>query len=96
MSSAGMTGGAGYYTAVANAVKAIGSIVKLTPEEFSRVLSTVSDPLVVTSTGGLFSKWHKYLFAYRGLTLYCKSSSELLLPGGAQVIEAQKISIPDI
>ncbi|MCK5786879.1 MAG: hypothetical protein KAH54_10025 [Candidatus Sabulitectum sp.] len=96
MSTSGLAGGAAYYTAMANAVKAVGSIVKLKPEEFTRILSTVSDPLIVTATGGLFSKWYKYLFAYRGLTFYCKSSSEFMLPGGAQVIEAQKISIPDI
>lgn len=91
-----MNTAAAHYAAMANAVKAIGSIVKLTPEEFSRVLSQVSDSLVVTATGGVFSQWHKYLFAHKGLTFYCKSRNELMLPGGAQVIQAEKISIPDI
>ncbi|MCD4707506.1 MAG: hypothetical protein K8S62_07185 [Candidatus Sabulitectum sp.] len=95
MSTAGAGAAAGHYAAMANAVKAMGSIIKLDPEEFQRVLSFVDDPLVVTADGGVFSKWHKYIFSYKGLTLYCKSSAEIFLPGGARTIQARKISIPD-
>lgn len=93
---AGAAGAAGYYAAMANAVKAIGSIIKLDPEEFQRVLVLADNPLVVIASGGVFSKWHKYVFSFKGLTFYSKSNTELILPGGAQIIKARKISIPDI
>ena len=98
MSTAGAGAGAAasHYAVMANAVKAIGSIVKLSPEEFDRVLRQLEDPLVVMASGGLFNKWYKYLFSYKGLTFYCKSSEEIMLPGGATLIQARKISIPDI
>ncbi|OPX29483.1 MAG: hypothetical protein B1H09_06315 [Gemmatimonadaceae bacterium 4484_173] len=87
---------AGHYASVANAVKAVGSIVTLTPEEFLRILSAADDPLVVTALGGLFVKWYKYIFSFKGLTFYCKSRSELMMPGSVQLIQAKKISVPDI
>lgn len=93
---AGVGVAAGHYAAMANAVKAIGSIIKLDSAEFQRVLVLAESPLVVTAEGGVFSKWYKYVFSFRGLTFYCKSNAELILPGGAQVIQARKISIPDI
>lgn len=93
---AGTGAAAGYYAAVANAQKAIGSIIKLDPEEFQKVLVLADSPLVVIAAGGIFTKWHKYVFSFRGLTFYCKSNAELILPGGAQIVNARKISIPDI
>lgn len=36
-SGVGAVGAAGYYAAMANAVKAMGSIIKLDPEEFQKV-----------------------------------------------------------
>jgi len=86
----------GHYAAMANAVKAVGSIVTLTPEEFLSVLSAADSPLVVTALGGLFVKWYKYIFSFKGLTFYCKSRSELMMPGNVQLIQAGKISVPDI
>ncbi len=93
---AGAVGAAGYYAAIANAVKAMGSIIKLDPDEFQRVLVLADSPLVVIAAGGVFTKWYKYVFSFKGLTFYCKSKTELMLPGGAQIIKARKISIPDI
>ncbi|MCK5841028.1 MAG: hypothetical protein KAH31_02585 [Candidatus Sabulitectum sp.] len=98
MSTAGVgaVGAAGYYASMANAVKAIGSIIKLDPEEFQKVLVLADSPLVVIAAGGVFTKWHKYVFSFKGLTFYCKSNTELMLPGGSRIIKARKISIPDI
>lgn len=96
VSGAGAGAAAGHYTAMANAVKAVGSIIKLDPEEFQRVLSLTENPMVVIAEGGVFSKWYKYVFSLKGLTFHCKSNEEFMLPGGAQVIKARKISIPDI
>lgn len=96
MSTAGAGAAAGHYAAMANAVKAIGSIIKLDTEEFQRVLSLVDNPLIVTAEGRVFSRWYKYIFSFRGLTFYCKSNTELMLPGGVQIIRARKISIPEI
>jgi hypothetical protein len=85
-----------YSEAVANAVKTVGSLVTLTPEEFTRVLSMTTDALVVSAEGGLLSRSYKYIFSFKGLTFYCKSRSELMMPGNVQLIQAKKISVPDL
>ncbi len=81
---------------IANAIKACGVIVSVTPFEFVNILARMEDPLIVGATGGLFSAHYKYLTTYRGLTFYCKSSTPLDVPMGAEIVEANKISIPDL
>lgn len=87
---------AAYLAVVANAVKASGTVVRVDASEFERILSLGDRPLVVKSTGGVFSTAHKYLTSYRGLAFYCKSATELALPGDTELIRANKISIPDL
>jgi hypothetical protein len=70
--------------AIANAVKAFGTIVRVEPEEFMKILSLDRNPLVVQSRGGLFSRSNKYLTSYRGLAFFCKSRTALNLPGESQ------------
>jgi hypothetical protein len=41
--------------AIANAVKVSGTIVKVKPEEFARILARQPGLLVVTAEGGFFS-----------------------------------------
>jgi hypothetical protein len=50
----------------------------------------------VQSKGGFLSKTSKYLTSYKGLAFFCKSRTELALPGESQRILANKISIPDM
>ena len=87
---------AGHIAAVANAIKACGTVVRLEPEEFQRVLGLQENPLIVCATGGFFSTSYKYLTSWRGLAFYCKSPGELHLPQDAEVINASKISVPDL
>ena len=48
------------------AVLASGTIVKLEPQEFQKVLAQIDDALVVVSRGGVFTLHFKYLVSYKG------------------------------
>ena len=87
---------AAYIAAVANAIKACGTVVRVEPGEFLRILDLQEEPLIVRTEGGLLSKSFQYLTTYRGLAFHCKSSTELNLPGRAELIHARKMSIPDL
>ena len=49
-------GGAAAAAAIANAIKASGVLLRLDPTEFLKIVGRAPDPLVVTATGGLFTK----------------------------------------
>ena len=66
--------------ALAQAVKASGAIVRLDPDEFSKLLVRQEAPLVVHAVGGLLSSNYQYLFGYKGLVFYTKSPEPLGLP----------------
>jgi hypothetical protein len=85
---------AGAAAAIAQAIKASGSIIKFETGEFQKILHKNKDPLIVMSEGGLLSTKYHYLTNYRGLTFYCKSSTTLDLPTGAELIYSKKIWIP--
>jgi len=88
-------GAAGAYTAAIEALKAMGPIVCVEPQQFLAILEKADDPLVVHSTGGLLTK-HKYLTYYKGLIFFAKSKEMLLIPASVEVIAAKKISVPQI
>ena len=80
--------------AIVQAIKASGVVVRLEPVEFSRILTRVKTPLVVTAEGGLFSTTYKYLVAYKGLAFYTESKASLALPPDVEVVKAGRIWIP--
>jgi hypothetical protein len=80
--------------AIAQATKASGVIVRLTPENFRSVLDKMKDPLVVYAEGGLFSTKYEYLASYKGLAFYTKSSEPIPLPASVETVIAAKIWIP--
>lgn len=82
------------YAAIAQAVKASGAIVSLSPEEFMKILAKSKEPLVVTAKGGMIKANYQYLTGYKGLVFYTKSPTPLMLPGGAEVITSKQIWIP--
>ncbi len=86
--------GAAAAAAIADAIKASGVLVRIAPEEFAKVLRLVKDPLVVTAEGGLFGKSYQYLMSYKGLAFFTKSSEPMTLPVDAEVVRANRISIP--
>ena len=90
----GAAGGAVVAMAVANAKRASGVVVSVTPENFSKIVARVERPLVVHATGGFLSTSYQYLTTYRGLAFYTKSRQPVQLPAGAELIAAESIWIP--
>jgi hypothetical protein len=85
---------AAIYSAIAQAVKASGVIVHVEPEDFMKILARTKDPLVVAAKGGTFKKNFQYLTGYKGLAFFTKTTTPLMLPGGAEVVSAKQIWIP--
>lgn len=94
MGYAAGTGAAAAAAALAQAIKASGAIVRMTPEDFAIILSKSEEPLVVTAQGGIFSKNYQYLTSYKGLFFFAKSSKALQLPSDAEVISCKNIWLP--
>jgi hypothetical protein len=80
--------------AIAKAIKASGVILRVKPEEFSKLLNRATDPLIVVAEGGLFSTNYQYLMSYKGLTFFTKSSTPLQLPSTAELVTADSIWMP--
>jgi len=92
--SNGAVAAAAAAAAIANAVKASGVLVNLSPEEFQKVLHRSKDGLVVVSEGGFFSKSYRYLLGYRGFAFYTKSPEPISMPAGIEIVAARQIWIP--
>lgn len=94
--SAGAAGGAAAAAAAAaaNATRAMGTIVRVEPDQFLDVLRRHPGGLVVHATGGFFSTNYQYLTSYKGLAFYTKASHPLDLPDGAELIPAKSIWVP--
>jgi hypothetical protein len=94
--SAGASAGAAAAAAAAaaQAIKASGTIVRVEPEDFLRILARQNEPLVVHATAGFFSTSYMYLASYKGLAFFTKSAAPLDLPSTCEIVQAQKIWIP--
>jgi len=90
----GAAAGAVVAAAIANAIKASGVLVSVSPEDFAAIVRRTERPLVVVAKGGFFSTHYNYLTSYKGLAFYTKSPAPLMLPVDAEVIKAKGISIP--
>lgn len=90
-----MSNGTAAAAAIAQAIKASGAIVRVSPEDFSTIVDRVEKPLVVVSVGKLFGTRYHYLTGYKGLIFYTKSSRQLVLKGSAEYINARSIHIPN-
>ncbi|MGH7699316.1 MAG: hypothetical protein ACREMJ_02190 [Gemmatimonadales bacterium] len=89
-----MYGAAAHAAAVAQAIKASGTIVRLEPAEFERFAGRIEAPLVVTARSRFFGERFHYLTSYKGLAFYSKSSAPVNLPGRAEIIDARTIWVP--
>jgi len=83
---------AGAAAAIAQAIKASGTIVQVEPEVFTRLLAGNAQGLVVHAPAA-FSR-HKYLMGYKGLACWTRSREPLFVPSAVQVVEAKKIWVP--
>jgi GGDEF domain-containing protein len=79
---------------IANAVKASGTVVRIEPEEFLKILKKVDAPLVIYAEGGMISTNYQYMVSYKGFAFYCKADDPIELPKKAEVVVADKIWIP--
>jgi GGDEF domain-containing protein len=79
---------------IANAVKASGTVVRIEPDEFLKILKKVDAPLVIYAEGGMISTNYQYMVSYKGFAFYCKADDPIELPKKAEVVIAGKIWIP--
>jgi hypothetical protein len=79
---------------IANAIKASGTVVRIEPEEFLKILKKVDAPLVIYAEGGMISTNYQYMVSYKGFAFYCKADEPIELPKKAEVVVADKIWIP--
>ena len=89
-----MSNGAAAVAAEINALKAMGSIVSVGPDEFTKIVRKADKPLVVSATGGLLKTNYRYLTSYKGLFFYTKSAVPLEFSGNTELVAARKIWIP--
>jgi hypothetical protein len=79
---------------IANAVKASGTVVRIQPAEFLKILKKIESPLIVYAEGGLISTNHQYLVSYKGFAFYTRANDQIELPRNTEVVVAEKIWIP--
>ncbi len=89
-----MSNGAVIAAAIANAIKASGSIVKVDSRDFQSIVQRTERPLIVMVKPGFLFRTYRYLSSYKGLTFYTKSATPLNLPGDAELINCRDIYIP--
>jgi ethanolamine utilization protein EutA (predicted chaperonin) len=80
--------------AIANAVKASGVVVQVTPSDFQTILRKIEKPLVVHAKGGFLSTNYQYLVSYKGFVFFTKAAEPLPLPAGVETIFARRIWVP--
>jgi hypothetical protein len=90
----GAEGAAAIAAMIAEAVKASGTVVRIEPDEFLKILGKVEKPLVIYAEGGMISTNYQYMVSYKGFAFYTKADEEIQLPNGVEVIVADKIWIP--
>jgi hypothetical protein len=80
--------------AIAQAIRASGVLVRVSADDFQKILRKSERPLVIYAKGGFFTSNHQYLSSYKGFAFFTKSATEIILPLGTEVIVANKIWIP--
>ena len=80
--------------AIAQAIKASGVVVQVSPADFHTILSKIENPLVVYAKGGFFSVNYRYLVSYKGFAFFTQAAEPILMPTAIETIAAKKIWIP--
>ena len=96
MPNTGAVTAAAVARAAGEAIKTCGPIITLGSQSFYDLVRTLVDPLVVTSQTGLFGKMHHYVTTWRGLTFYARSKTALPLQDKATLLEAERITVPEL
>ncbi len=92
--SAASGGAAAAAAAVIQAIKASGVVVRMEAADFAEILTRQKEPLVVHTTGGLFTTNYQYLTSYKGLAFFTKATVPLNLPRGTELVYAKSIWVP--
>ena len=79
---------------IAEAVKASGTVVRVEPAEFVKLLARTDNPLVIYAEGGILQTKYEYLTSYKGFAFFTKAEEQIPLPASVEVIVAEKIWIP--
>ena len=87
-------GAAGAAIAIINAIQASGVIVRLSADDFQKIVDKIESPLIVSATGGFISTNYQYLTSYKGLAFFTKSPSPLEFSGNVELVVARKIWVP--
>ena len=93
--SNGAVAAAAAAAAIANAIKASGVIVRVTPEDFRNLVGHAQDALVVHAESHWFGNRYKYLLSFKGFAFYTVAKEPIALPGSVALIRAEKIWVPD-
>jgi len=80
--------------AIANAIKASGVLISVSPEDFDVILRKSEKPLVISATGGIIRTNYQYLTSYKGFVFFTKCPAPLMFPPKIELITAEKIWIP--
>ena len=75
-------------------------VVKVTPEDFLKVVALEPEPLIVRSPKTKFwssepTGLFRYLASVKGLTFFVDYTEELELPAECILIDAEKITVPE-
>jgi hypothetical protein len=92
MVAAGTAATAG--AAIANAIKASGVVVQVSPADFHAILRKIEKPLVIFAQTGFFSTTYQYLVSYKGFAFFTKAAEPMLLPAEIETVVAKRIWIP--
>jgi hypothetical protein len=95
MSNGAAAAGAAAAAATAQAIKASGAVVSVTPDAFRSILSRADKPLVIESRGGLFRRKFQYLTSYKGFVFHAKCDEPMQFSMSVDRIAAEKIWIPN-
>ena len=79
---------------IAQAIRASGAIVRVTQEEFMKILRKVESPLIIAGISGVFKKKYEYLTSHRGFIFFTLCDAEIAFPSHTEIIAAKKIWIP--
>jgi hypothetical protein len=79
---------------IAYAQSVSGPFIHVEPEAFEALLSRSESPLVVCAPAGLLGAAFQYVTSYKGLTFHTKSKQMLRVPPQAEIIQAQRMTVP--
>jgi hypothetical protein len=85
---------AAHAAAVAQAIKAMGPVVRMEPQEFLRLIGKLEHATIVTGIGGFWKKKNQYLTNYNGIYLFTESVEPLNLGYKVEIIAAKNIWVP--